>query len=53
MLNPGFYDEYKLENGNKVNLISDGRLLNLAAGQGHPVEIMDLSFALQGPLLLQ
>ena len=39
--------EYKLENGNKVNLISDGRLLNLAAGQGHPVEIMDLSFALQ------
>ncbi len=39
--------EYKLENGNTVNLISDGRLLNLAAGQGHPVEIMDLSFALQ------
>ena len=39
--------EYKLENGNTVDLISDGRLLNLAAGQGHPVEIMDLSFALQ------
>ncbi len=39
--------EYKLENGNTINLISDGRLLNLAAGQGHPVEIMDLSFALQ------
>ncbi|MEM0139948.1 MAG: adenosylhomocysteinase [Ferroplasma sp.] len=39
--------EYKLENGNTVELISEGRLLNLAAGQGHPVEIMDLSFALQ------
>jgi len=38
---------YKLENGNYVNLISDGRLVNLASGQGHPVEIMDMSFALQ------
>ena len=38
--------EYKLENGNTIDVISDGRLLNLAAGQGHPVEIMDLSFAL-------
>lgn len=39
--------QYKLENGNHVNLIADGRLVNLAAGQGHPVEIMDMSFALQ------
>ncbi len=39
--------EYRLENGNTVNVISDGRLLNLASGQGHPVEIMDLSFSLQ------
>lgn len=38
---------YKLENGNLVNLIADGRLVNLAAGQGHPVEIMDMSFAIQ------
>ncbi len=38
---------YKLENGNKINLIADGRLVNLSAGQGHPVEIMDMSFALQ------
>ena len=38
---------YKLENGNLINLISDGRLVNLASGQGHPVEIMDMSFALQ------
>lgn len=39
--------KYKLKNGNHVNLIADGRLVNLAAGQGHPVEIMDMSFALQ------
>ncbi len=42
-----FVKQYKLENGNLVNIIADGRLVNLAAGQGHPVEIMDLSFALQ------
>ena len=38
---------YKLDNGNTVNVISDGRLVNLASGQGHPVEIMDMSFAIQ------
>ncbi|WP_393971805.1 adenosylhomocysteinase [Oxyplasma meridianum] len=38
---------YKLENGNIINLIADGRLVNLASGQGHPVEIMDMSFAIQ------
>ncbi len=38
---------YRLENGNSVNLIADGRLVNLASGQGHPVEIMDMSFAIQ------
>lgn len=42
-----FVDGYELESGQTVYLISDGRLLNLAAGQGHPVEIMDMSFALQ------
>jgi adenosylhomocysteinase len=30
-----------------VYLLADGRLVNLAAGQGHPVEIMDMSFAIQ------
>ncbi|MEM0155021.1 MAG: adenosylhomocysteinase [Thermoplasmataceae archaeon] len=39
--------KYKLENGNTVNLIADGRLVNLSSGQGHPVEIMDMSFSLQ------
>lgn len=38
---------YKLDNGKTVYLISDGRLVNLASGQGHPVEIMDMSFAIQ------
>ncbi len=39
--------EYALKGGKKVYLLADGRLVNLAAGQGHPVEIMDMSFALQ------
>ena len=42
-----FVDEYEFEDGRKVCLISDGRLMNLAAGQGHPAEIMDMSFAVQ------
>lgn len=42
-----FIDEYELKNGRKVCLIADGRLMNLAAGQGHPAEIMDMSFAVQ------
>jgi adenosylhomocysteinase len=40
-------DEYVLKNGRKVYLLAEGRLVNLAAGQGHPVEIMDMSFAIQ------
>ncbi|MCR5592991.1 MAG: adenosylhomocysteinase [Saccharofermentans sp.] len=38
---------YELKNGNTVCIIAEGRLVNLAAGDGHPVEIMDMSFALQ------
>ncbi len=38
---------YELPNGNTVYLIAEGRLVNLAAGDGHPAEIMDLSFAMQ------
>ena len=38
---------YKLPNGNTVCVIAEGRLVNLASGDGHPVEIMDMSFALQ------
>lgn len=39
--------QYDFADGRKVYLLGEGRLINLAAGQGHPVEIMDLSFALQ------
>ena len=42
-----FVDEYEMNDGRKLYLISDGRLMNLAAGQGHPAEIMDMSFAVQ------
>ena len=38
---------YKLSNGNTINIIAEGRLVNLAAGDGHPAEIMDMSFAIQ------
>lgn len=38
---------YTLKNGRSVNLIGEGRLVNLAAGDGHPAEIMDMSFAVQ------
>ncbi|HLE46421.1 MAG TPA: adenosylhomocysteinase [Thermoplasmata archaeon] len=40
-------DEYALKGGRKVYLLAEGRLVNLAAGQGHPVEIMDMSFSIQ------
>ena len=40
-------DEYPLPGGRKAYLIGEGRLMNLAAGQGHPVEIMDMSFSIQ------
>ena len=39
--------QYSLSNGRKVYVIAEGRLVNLAAGDGHPAEIMDMSFAIQ------
>lgn len=42
-----YVDEYKLKNGKRVYVLGEGRLVNLAVGQGHPVEIMDMSFAIQ------
>lgn len=38
---------YTMHNGKKINLLGEGRLVNLACGDGHPVEVMDLSFAMQ------
>ena len=40
-------DEYELPDGRKVYLIADGRLVNLAAAEGHPASVMDMSFANQ------
>jgi len=40
-------EEYKLKNGKKLYLLGEGRLINLAAAEGHPSEVMDMSFANQ------
>lgn len=40
-------EEYTLKNGRKVYLLAQGRLVNLAAAEGHPSEVMDMSFANQ------
>ena len=42
-----FVDEYRLSNGRCVYLLADGRLINLAAAEGHPSAVMDMSFANQ------
>ncbi|NOJ27154.1 MAG: adenosylhomocysteinase, partial [Nitrososphaera sp.] len=39
--------QYDLKTGNRVYLIGEGRLVNLAAAEGHPSEVMDMSFANQ------
>jgi adenosylhomocysteinase len=39
--------QYELKNGNRIYLIGQGRLVNLAAAEGHPSEVMDMSFANQ------
>jgi adenosylhomocysteinase len=40
-------EEFVMKDGRKLYLLAEGRLVNLAAGDGHPTEIMDLSFAMQ------
>jgi len=40
-------DEYELEGGKKMYLLAEGRLVNLAAAEGHPSEVMDMSFSNQ------
>lgn len=40
-------EEYQLADGRKFYILAEGRLVNLAAGDGHPAEIMDMTFALQ------
>ncbi|MBO8158343.1 adenosylhomocysteinase [Thermosyntropha sp.] len=45
-------EEFVLPDGRKLYLLAEGRLVNLAAGDGHPAEVMDLSFSLQALSLL-
>jgi adenosylhomocysteinase len=40
-------EAYRLKNGKNIFLLGEGRLVNLAAGDGHPIEIMDMSFGIQ------
>lgn len=42
-----FVDEYTLRDGHRINLLGEGRLVNLAAAEGHPASVMDMSFANQ------
>src|SRR2546428_1102844 len=42
-----FVDEYRLPDGRRLNLLGEGRLINLAAAEGHPAAVMDMSFANQ------
>src|SRR6195256_1340244 len=40
-----FVEEYSLKDGRKINLLGEGRLINLASAEGHPPSVMDMSFA--------
>ncbi len=40
-----FVDEYTMRDGRKIYLLGEGRLINLAAAEGHPAVVMDMSFA--------
>ena len=40
-------EEYRLADGRRINLLAHGRVVNLAAAEGHPAAVMDVSFALQ------
>ena len=42
---------YTMPDGRVLNLLAEGRLVNLAAGNGHPAEIMDMSFGIQAKSL--
>jgi adenosylhomocysteinase len=42
-----FVDEYVMKDGRRIYLLGEGRLINLAAAEGHPASVMDMSFAVQ------
>jgi adenosylhomocysteinase len=43
----GVVDEYRMPDGRRIHLLAEGRLVNLAAAEGHPAAVMDMSFANQ------
>jgi adenosylhomocysteinase len=45
-------EEYRMADGRRLYLLAEGRLVNLAAGDGHPVEVMDMSFGVQALSIL-
>ena len=42
-----FVEEFTMPNGRKINILGEGRLINLASAEGHPSSVMDMSFANQ------
>ena len=42
-----FVEQYLLNDGRRIHLLGEGRLINLAAAEGHPASVMDMSFANQ------
>jgi adenosylhomocysteinase len=42
-----FVEQYETKNGRKINILAEGRLINLASAEGHPASVMDMSFANQ------
>jgi adenosylhomocysteinase len=42
-----FVEEFRLKDGRRINVLGEGRLINLAAAEGHPASVMDMSFANQ------
>ncbi|RPI97679.1 MAG: adenosylhomocysteinase, partial [Chloroflexi bacterium] len=42
-----FVEQYRLADGRAINLLAEGRLVNLSAAEGHPASVMDMSFANQ------
>ncbi len=45
-----FVDEYALDDGRKVFILGEGRLINLASAEGHPASVMDMSLRQPGPV---
>ncbi len=42
-----FVEQYSTKDGRKINILAEGRLINLASAEGHPASVMDMSFANQ------